>query len=641
MNQKLSRQQFLTLVVLMCGSFVTFLNQTLITPALSTIMVEFSIDTATVQWLVNGFTLVNAIMIPITAYLIDNFSTRRLFLISLSIFFCGSALAGWGPTFVILLCGRLLQAAGAGIIMPMVMTELMIAFPPEHRGQAMGLFGMINAVAPTIGPTLSGFVIDAWNWHVIFYIVCAATVLGFIGGMIVLKSPRALKTSRATLDKPSVALSSLGFGLVLFGFSYLGSLGLSLPVFGTILVGAVTLVFFFRRQLKLEEPMLKVSLLTNRRFALATVLTIIIQAAMMCAPVLVPIYIQTIRGFSATISGLTLMPGAIAMAITNPIAGKLFDKYGPRAVCTSGAFVMTITTACLCFFGADSPLWLLTVVMGVRSMSIAFIGLISTWGMNALDDEVMSHGTSINNAARMIAGSLGTAIIVSFSSMATGLTADLGAQESQIIGFKAAFALSAAICLVGFALCFAYVKNRKEDAKSADVTGERRSMLEQIMKTDVYLIASTATVADAAAMFIEKGVSAVPIVEPKTNRAIGFISDGDILRALSARSDAQYMDPVSLLLTSNADNAGFYEKLDNLMGQPVTSIGHLGLISVDVHDRLSVVCRIMGDNHLKKVPVLDDGKIVGVINRSDITQYAMSSYMRHRNDPAVEYGGVA
>ena len=170
------------LIVMIFGTFVTVLNQTLVTPALPSIMVEMGVDANTAQWLTTGFTLVNAIMIPVTAYLTDRFSTRGLFVVSMAVFTAGSALAGWGPDFAVLLIGRLLQAAGAGILMPMVMTVLMLTFPQENRGTAMGIFGIVIAFAPAIGPSAAGFIIDMYDWHILFYIITVLSAVVMVSG---------------------------------------------------------------------------------------------------------------------------------------------------------------------------------------------------------------------------------------------------------------------------------------------------------------------------------------------------------------------------------------------------------------------------------------------------------------------------
>ena len=221
-NWGLTRKQIVMLAVLVFGTFVTVLNQTVVSPALPSIMSEMSVDAATAQWLTTGFTLVNAIMVPITAFLTDRFTTRRLFLTSMILFTCGTTLAAWGPSFPVLLGGRLVQAAGAGILMPLVMTVLMWTFPVDRRGTAMGVFGIVIAFAPAAGPTVAGIIIDQANWHVMFWIIAAlCLVVIFFAGAVLERGGETNKD--VTLDVLSVILSTIGFGGLLYGLSAIGS----------------------------------------------------------------------------------------------------------------------------------------------------------------------------------------------------------------------------------------------------------------------------------------------------------------------------------------------------------------------------------------------------------------------------------
>ena len=319
------------LAVMFLGAFVTGLNQTVVAPALPTIMVEMDIDAATGQWLTTGFTLVNAVMIPVTAFLIERFSTRQLFLASMACFTLGSVLCTVGPAFSILLVGRVFQAVGAGVLMPMVMTTLVLLFPVNERGRALGMFGLIISFAPAIGPTLAGIIIDASTWRFMFGIVTLLAVVVIVFAAFSLQNlPHNSHT--ASLDPLSVTESTLGFGGLLYGFSLIGSQAAFTLAAGISLgVGAVCVVLFFKRQASLSVPMLRVDVLKNKRFLIATVIGMIVQAALLASPILLPIYAQTYRGFSATVSGLLMLPGAIMLALLSPVTGRLFDKYGPRA----------------------------------------------------------------------------------------------------------------------------------------------------------------------------------------------------------------------------------------------------------------------------------------------------------------------
>ena len=629
----LSRKQIVMLAVLVFGTFVTVLNQTVVAPALPSVMAEMSVDASTAQWLTTGFTLVNAIMIPITAFLTDRFTTKRLFLVSMVIFTAGSALAGWGPSFAVLLLGRLVQAAGAGILMPLVMTVLMWTFPVDKRGTAMGLFGIVIAFGPAIGPTVAGIIIDRYTWHDMFYIITVLSAIVVLIGVFVLQKGGDTNKD-VTLDVPSVILSSVGFGGLLYGLSTIGSYGLRADAIAGTLVGVVALVFFFRRQLKMEHPMLQVRVLQNRKFLIATIIGMLVQGALLAAGILVPIYLQSLMGYSATVSGLVLLPGAIIMGAMGPIAGRLFDKHGPRVLSIIGMGVLTVTTFCFAFLGTETGLITLTILYTVRLFSLSLVNMpITTWGMNALDNELVNHGTSVNNTFRQVAGSLGTAIIVSASTIATNASSRvMTPTQASIFGIDVAFALAGVLCLIGFIMVVALVKNKPGETAELDKDNARRTVLESIMKRDVFTLPANATVAEAMQVLVDKHISAAPLVDEQ-GQAVGFVSDGDIMRYLSKRS-TMMMDPVVMIMqTVDADggNKDFARKLDELMTMPAKSIGAKGIIGVDVHADLPEVCRVLGENHLKKVPVLDEGQVVGVINRSDITHYSMEQYLAERD----------
>lgn len=643
----LSRRQWFAISVIVFGTFVTVLNQTLVAPALPSIMEDTHVDAAMAQWLTTGFTLVNAIMIPITAYLQDRFSTKRLFLFSMALFLAGALMCGLTPNFPVLLAGRLVQAMGAGILMPMSMTVLLVSFPVEKRGAAMGIFGLVIAFAPAIGPTVGGIVVDTADWHIMFLGISALTAVVLVLAAILMEKKEAGgHKGDAAFDALSVALSTLGFGGLLYGFSAVGSTGLSVISGAAMAVGAACVVWFFIRQTHLEVPMLRVKVLYNRKFLVATIIGMLVQGSLLAAAILMPIYIQTLLGFPATISGLVLMPGAIIMGIMNPVAGKLFDKHGPRTLGIVGMGLLFVTSLGFGILTLDSPLWYLVVLYIVRMFSMALVNMpITTWGMNALDTKLMNHGTSVNNTLRQVAGSLGTAIVVSVSAgVQNAGTASMGQTDATMLGIDVAFMVCAAMVLVGLVLTVIFVKDKpgtteavgreaREGAAPATAADEGNSaqnkqLLRRIMKTDVYSLLPTATVHDAMELFISKKISACPIVD-EHGEPVGFISDGDILKQLS-RQSGSYTDPIVLIAMSATDTTSYDEKLAHIMELPVSAVGAKGTIGVNIHADLEEVCRVLANNHLKKVPVIEDDRIVGIINRSDITQYSMESYLSTR-----------
>ena len=631
----LTKQQTVMLIIMVFGTFVTVLNQTVVTPAQPSIMTEMAIDASTVQWLTTGFTLVNAIMIPVTAYLTDKHSTKVLYIISMGIFAIGSLLAGVAPNFPVLLVGRLLQAAGAGILMPMVMTVLMLTFPVERRGSAMGIFGIVIAFAPAIGPSVAGLVIDSFGWRILFYAIALLIAIVILISFFALKKAEPLNPS-AHLDKLSVVLSTIGFGALLYGFSTIGSVGINLFDGAITLVGVVVLILFFRRQVKMEQPMLNVRVLKNRRFLIGTVIGMIVQASLLAAGVLMPIYLQSYMGYSATVSGLVLMPGAILMGVMNPFAGRLFDKYGPRVLSIVGLIILTISTLGFATLSSSTDVVWLTIIYTIRMFSLSLVNMpITTWAMNALDNKVLNHGTSVNNTLRQVSGSLGTALLVSVdmfvSSTASGSMAPV---EAGILGINAAFMTAVVLSAIALLLTILFVKNTPKKAEEVDPDNQQRTMIEKIMKRDVYSLSPDATVVDAMKFFVDHGISGAPVVDAE-GKAVGFVSDGDIMRLLSTQSNS-YMDPVVMIMQMGVDEETYDQKLSNLMKMNIRDIGTKGVIGIDLYTTLPQVCRILSKNHLKKVPVLHEGKIVGVINRSDITLYSMKTYLEGRDDEDLD-----
>lgn len=456
----LNRKMIMINAVMLFGAFITILNQTLLTPALPSIMRDMNIDAATAQWLTTGFMLVNGIMIPITAYLIDRFSTRNLFFFSMSLFTLGTALASVSTTFPMILTARLLQAAGAGVLMPMGQTIMLLTLPRQYRGVGMGIIGLVIGVAPAVGPVISGLAVEAFGWHILFKAMVPLSLLTIVAAYFFLENMG--ETTNITLDMPSVILSTLGFGGLLYSFSTLGSTGFSTVVTVSLLIGIVSLILFIRRQLQLEEPLLKVDILTNRKFALSVILTMLVQAALNIGPVLNPIYLQTIRGYGASVSGFIMLPASIAMLIMSPVSGRLFDKFGPRKLAIPGLFLAAAFTLPMIMMDENTSLYYLAFVYTIRTIGLSLVNMpLNTWGLNALENRVMAHGTAIGNTFRQVAGSIGTAVLITVMSIIVANSADPASISSQIHGINMAYAGAGLLMFTAFVLTILFVKEEK------------------------------------------------------------------------------------------------------------------------------------------------------------------------------------
>ncbi|WP_313247692.1 MDR family MFS transporter [Sporosarcina ureae] len=453
------------MIVLLSGAFITILNQTLLATALPPIMLDLRISESTVQWLQSIFMLVNGIMIPITAFFIGKFTTRRLFLTAMSIFALGTLIAATSPNFSILLIGRVLQGAGAGIMMPLLQTIMFLLFPIEQRGKAMGYFGLVIAFAPAIGPSLSGYLVDQFPWRSVFYVVLPFALLNIVAAYFLLKN--VTKLTNPKMDYLSIVLSTFGFGGLLYGFSIAGNTGwLHANVLISLIVGAISLAWFILRQLKLEQPILEFKVFKYGVFTLATSLGMIVFASMIASTVILPLFMQTMLGFNALHSGLMLLPGAIVMGIMNPVTGTIFDKYGAKWLLLSGFTILTVTTFMFANLSVYTTFTYLAILNAVRMFGIAMIMMPSTTlGLNQLPTHLISHGTAMNNTFRQISGSIGTAALVTVM-----ITSDLdnGTIAGQIQGVNTAFLVSGCISIVGLLLAL-LIKNPQQKDTDAKV----------------------------------------------------------------------------------------------------------------------------------------------------------------------------
>lgn len=377
------------------------------------IMQSFDIGTSTVQWLTTGFSLVNGIMIPISAWLMTRFKTRPLILVALGSFFTGTVVAFCANSFVMLLAGRLIQALGAGAIMPLMQTVFLTIYPPEQRGAAMRINGIVIGLAPAIGPTLSGWVVDSLTWRDLFGIMLPIIAVAFLGMIFFIKDVIPIRKTK--LDLLSVITSTIGFGTLLYGFSNAGTDGWTDTwVLLEIIVGAIFVVIFAWRQLKMDEPFLNLRVFKSVEFTMASVIAAVATLAMTGAEIILPLYIQNLRGVSAFHSGLLLLPGAMMIAMIVPIAGRIFDKYGAKNMTILGMFLLTLGTIPFFFITKETSMAYIVVFYAFRMGGIAMaLMTVTTAGMNALPIELMSHGTASNNTFRQVMSSIGVAVMTS------------------------------------------------------------------------------------------------------------------------------------------------------------------------------------------------------------------------------------
>ncbi|WP_242212801.1 DHA2 family efflux MFS transporter permease subunit [Bacillus cereus group sp. BfR-BA-01383] len=427
------RNKKIILAVLITGCFLSTLNQTLLNVAMSNLMEVFDVTAATVQWLSTGFMLINGVLVPITAFLMKRFTTRQLFISSMLSLFIGTVLCACAMNFGVLLTGRMIQAIGAGIIMPLMMTVILYLYPSEKRGSIMGTIGFAIIFAPAIAPTLSGFIIEYVSWRWLFIGLAPFVFIVIILALKYLMN--VAETTKAKLDILSVILSTIGFGCIIFGFSSAGSKGWDHPVvITTIITGIIVTTLFCLRQIKSNDPLLNLSVFKYKIFTLTSVINILITMIMYADLILLPIYLQNGRGFTAFESGLLLLPGAVINAFLSPITGKMFDKYGAKPLFITGLIFIIISMWGVIDLTESTTYMYLMVRTIILRIGLSFISMpLNTAGLNALPRELGSHGSAVNNTIRQLAGAIGTAVIITvYTIQSTSHTLQLSSENGNI-----------------------------------------------------------------------------------------------------------------------------------------------------------------------------------------------------------------
>ncbi|MED3724917.1 DHA2 family efflux MFS transporter permease subunit [Priestia filamentosa] len=479
--------------IMVLGAFLATLNQTLMSVATPELMVEFKISATTAQWLTTGYMLVNGVLIPITAYLMQRFTTRELFQASMFIFLAGTIVSAVASGFSVLLTGRMIQAAGAGIIMPLLTHVILTIFPREKRGAAMGMVGLAVIFAPAIGPTIAGYIIENYKWETMFYGMIPFAVVVIILGFIYLRNVSdRIKTK---FDILSVALSTISFGALLYGFSQAGSLGWShIEVLSTITVGILSLVLFSWKELRSQNPLLDLRVFKYNMFSLTTIINIAVTMIMYADMMLLPLYLQDMRGYTAVESGLLLLPGALIMGFLMPVTGKLFDRFGAKWLAIIGMIVTIVTT--LGFINlTDSTSYTYLILMSTgRRIGMALMMMpIQTAGLNQLPQQLNAHGTAISNTIRQVAGAVGTSLLVTVMTtrteshlqdmMPTVVTKGLSQREliteASIQGVNDAYLVIIGIGIIGLLMSF-FIKKVKQASEVESNNPSEQAVAEKL-----------------------------------------------------------------------------------------------------------------------------------------------------------------
>lgn len=640
--------------VLLLGTFITVLNAMLLTSALPAIMSDMQISATTVQWLTSGYSLTEAVVIPLAAFLMGRFDTRKLFLGGMSIFAVGSIISAVSPVFGLLLLGRVLQACATGFVMPMVFSVILLIIPREKRGGAMGAIGLIIGFAPTIGPSLSGVLVDTVGWRAIFGIVAVCAVL------VVLYAAKAVKPygdfKRSRFDVPSFLLSTIGLICLLYGLSSLSSSTNLVVNIVLIIVGVALLATYATRQLHLEQPMLRVDILKVRNYRTAVICVAVFQATVMGVGTVMPLYIQGALGESATISGLTLLPGAAISAFAGLVSGRIFDKRGVRIPVIIGTIIIVIGAIGFTMLGIDAPIAAVAVVYGLLVIGMQFtMTPLNTWGVNSLPNEAIQHAQSTSNTINQVAASFGIALLVTVSSAVSGQTVSTDTAQQLYAGYHAAFYVVVLLAVIAAIMIVTLVRDKKQAAKAAEQTAATAANVQQttgseqqaaadsdvlmsgkaagafaqaakdtlsgfeladVMNRQAATVPQTASMKEVISIIASTNTTGVSVVDQKGN-LVGYVTDGDAIRYL-ARADVNMSMATSGISFAAADDKSVEARVAELADLNVMELATKKVVSVEEDTPLDVACGVLAGKHVKKVPVTKDGKLVGALSRRNI-----------------------
>ncbi|WP_372456822.1 MDR family MFS transporter [Cellulomonas xiejunii] len=459
----MSARDRLAVTLLLVSTFVVILNETIMGVALPRLMDDLAITASTAQWLTTAFLLTMAVVIPVTGFFLQRTTTRGAFLTAMGLFSLGTLVCALSPGFEVLLAGRVVQATGTAVMLPLLMTTVMTVTPPASRGRTMGNISIVISVAPALGPTISGLILSVLDWRWMFGLVLPIALGALALGA--LRLPDVTEPRRARVDVVSVVLSAVAFGGLVFGMSRIGEAatgGLEAVTLGALLAGAAGLTLFVARQLRLQrtdDALLDLRTFRSRTFAVGVALMAVMMVALFGVIIMLPIYAQDVLGVDTLRTGLMLLPGGLLMGLLAPAVGRAYDRVGPRPLLVPGTLLVSAATwGMALLLGAGSSPWLLVGAHLTMSAGLALVFTpLFTSALGSVPPDRYSHGSAVIGTVQQVAGAAGTAVFVTvLSATAAGLVAG-GASEvvATAGGVRAAFLVGAVITLPAVVAAFA------------------------------------------------------------------------------------------------------------------------------------------------------------------------------------------
>lgn len=456
------RKRALIFINLVVSGIATSILSTAMTTALPNLVEYFGVSTDIGQWVTSGYSLALGVVMPFTAFLITRFPTKGLYMSGIGCFIMGLLFSIFAGNFWLMMVGRVMQACGNGVLMSAAQVIILTVYPAEKKGTMMGTYGLATTAAPIVAPTIAGLMIDAFGWKSIFYLVLAILIVSFAISGFVFEDLLELQDKK--FDVVSFAESIFAFGGITLGIGNITGFGVfSMQAGLPLLIGAVVCVLFIVRQCRLEKPFLDVKILGNRNYAVSVVSSMVLYLVMMGSSVMMPLYVQSVMGYSAVVSGLVTLPGSLATAVVSPFAGRIYDKMGIKKIFIAGSAALIVSNIGMFFITMDTPLWVAAGFNVIRNISIGSLMMpLLTWGTSSVDPKKVADASSLLTSFRTIAGSIGSAVFVGIMTAVSAGSEEAYGDHALMHGMNVSFLCMAAGAVVLFAISVLGTRNHTE-----------------------------------------------------------------------------------------------------------------------------------------------------------------------------------
>jgi DHA2 family lincomycin resistance protein-like MFS transporter len=659
------------LVTAAYASFIATFNETFLNVALTPIMNDFGVNAGTVQWVTTAYMLMAAIMVPLTGFLYRKFPTKPLTVTATALLLLGSVLGLLSPNFPLLIVARVVQALGTGMLTPIAMNVVLAVAPRNKIGTYMGLTAAMTTLGPACGPIVSGFLLAVVDWHLLFGAFAALVAVALVLALVLMPNVGVL--SNPKLDVASMCMVSVGLVGLLYGIT---SLFEGDPAVGgvALVVGVAALALFVHRQGRIAEPFVDLRPFTNPGFNLGIVLILCALMVVFSMNIILPMFMQGALGYTALEAALTLLPACILSVVLAPVAGRVYDRIGLGAMALAGTALVAVFAFALSHLTADSTSLVIVLLYAPIIIGVGLvIGPSQSFALSRLDHELYPHGVTVASATFQVGGSLGSSLFVGVLGGVQAANMQLGATEALVRGFSVAALVAMVVALVGVvaAVCVLRLERRtrataakqaarqgaasEQGAGGAAAAGEGAlaagnavtagaattdaamagaaaagiaapatdaQLLAQVMNADVYSVPATASVYDALEAMVARHTSGLPVLDAD-GRLVGFVSDGDIMRSITGGSDSQAAG-FSYMYSVWNSRAGLQERATELRQVPVLEVATRRVVSIERGTSFEDVCAKLAEHRFKKLPVTQDGKVVGTLSRSDLMRYLAS-----------------